>query len=220
MTLIVIGLTFKLMIIDSLFKDEIRDHQSCSMFLSTFVPDYFIAIGYACLMLKAVFIIINFKDTKESYQEENKERMKKANKWLLGYSAVLTCVMFLRYFNTCERQKIGKRIDTGALSFIMQRSRTVSVFIALKIIPLLVFMGALLILSRKPFFTRIKALPLYFTSFMILIYSVFNIFNISRLSLSTEDPYVMFTCFSDFVAPFFTDIILIADFMFIVLILR
>lgn len=67
MTLIIIGLTFKLLIIDSLYKNEISDQKACSMFLSTFVPDFFVAIAYACLMLKSIFLLINFRDTYDSY---------------------------------------------------------------------------------------------------------------------------------------------------------
>lgn len=63
-TLVIIGLSFKILIIDALFKDEIKTKNSCSIFLSTFVPDFFVALAYACMMLKTFFLLINFNDTK------------------------------------------------------------------------------------------------------------------------------------------------------------
>jgi hypothetical protein len=73
-TLIVIGLSFKLLVVDSYFKDEIRAKNSCSIFLSTFVPDFFVALAYSCLMIKSWFLVKNFTETKQSYQENNKKR--------------------------------------------------------------------------------------------------------------------------------------------------
>jgi len=63
-TLLVIGLAFKMLIIDSFIKNEIRTNNNCSMFLSTFVPEFFVALAYACLMIKSVLILYNVKDTK------------------------------------------------------------------------------------------------------------------------------------------------------------
>lgn len=63
-TLVIIGLSFKILIIDALFKDEIKTKNSCSIFLSTFVPDFFVALAYACMMLKTFFLLINFNDIK------------------------------------------------------------------------------------------------------------------------------------------------------------
>lgn len=68
MTLLIIGLSFKVLILDSFFKDEIRAKNSCSIFLSTFVPDVFVAIAYACFMLKVVFVWKNFNENKAMYQ--------------------------------------------------------------------------------------------------------------------------------------------------------
>jgi hypothetical protein len=63
-TLLVIGLTFKMLIVDSYIKKEIQSKNTCSMFLSTFVPDFFVALAYACLMIKSFLILKNVKDTK------------------------------------------------------------------------------------------------------------------------------------------------------------
>ena len=63
-TLVTIGLFFKILILDALLKGEISTRNSCSMFLSTFVPEFFITLAYTCLMLKAVFLYLNTRDTK------------------------------------------------------------------------------------------------------------------------------------------------------------
>jgi hypothetical protein len=66
-TLLVIGLSFKMLIIDAFFKEEIQSRNSCSLFLSTFVPDFFVALAYACLMIKSILLVKNFSETKQSY---------------------------------------------------------------------------------------------------------------------------------------------------------
>jgi hypothetical protein len=35
--------------------------------LSTFVPDFFVALAYACLMIKSILLVKNFSETKQSY---------------------------------------------------------------------------------------------------------------------------------------------------------
>ena len=66
-TLVVIGLFFKLSIIDALLKEEISTRNSCSMFLSTYVPEFFVTLAYTCIALKTVFLFKNIKDSKQSY---------------------------------------------------------------------------------------------------------------------------------------------------------
>ena len=110
-TLIVIGLFFKLLIIDALTKDEISTRNSCSMFLSTFVPEFFVTLGYTCIMLKSVFLCLTLRDTKQSYQESNKKRKLIANILLIIYLVLALIVMFLRFCNTCQREKIGSKIE-------------------------------------------------------------------------------------------------------------
>jgi hypothetical protein len=71
------------------------------MFLSTFVPEFFITLAYTCIMLKSVFLYLNMKDTKQSYSDSNKKRKKIANISLMVYLGLLLLVMFLRCCNTC-----------------------------------------------------------------------------------------------------------------------
>ena len=53
-----------------------------------------------------------------------------------------------------------------------------------------------------------------------MLYTAFNIFNIIRLEQDDGDYYVMNARFSDYVSIFFVDIVLIAVFMFMLLVLR
>jgi hypothetical protein len=110
-TLVIIGLCFKMLIIDALFKDEIKTKNSCSIFLSTFVPDFFIALAYACMMLKALLLLLNFSDTKKSYQQNDKRRKKVSNTCLMVYLVILLIMMFLRCCNTCQRDRVEKSIE-------------------------------------------------------------------------------------------------------------
>ena len=101
-TLVVIGLFFKILIIDALMKEEISTSiNSCSIFLSTFVPEFFITLAYTCMALKSTFLYLNIKDTKQSYQEKNKKRKRIADVLLMIYLAILLLAMFLRCCNTC-----------------------------------------------------------------------------------------------------------------------
>jgi hypothetical protein len=66
-TLVIIGLFFKVLIIDAYLKEEITTRNSCSMFLSTYIPEFFVTLAYTCMLIKALFLMTNIKDTKESY---------------------------------------------------------------------------------------------------------------------------------------------------------
>ena len=51
-------------------------------------------------------------------------------------------------------------------------------------------------------------------------YAIFNIFNVVRLEQNDGDYYVMNARYTDYVSIFFVDIVLIAVFMFMLLVLR
>ena len=150
MTLVIIGLSFKMLIIDALYKDEIKTKNSCSIFLSTFVPDFFVALAYACMMLKTFFLLINFNDTKQSYQQNNKKRKKYSNIGLLIYLAILLVMMFLRCCNTCQRDRVQRRIE-DALPFLQSR-RLIVVLISLKNVPLIALSVMIVMLALKDYF--------------------------------------------------------------------
>ena len=111
-TLVTIGLFFKILILDALMKNEVGTRNSCSMFLSTFVPEFFITLAYTCLMMKSVFLYLNTRDTKQSYQTTNKRRKRIAEIALLVYLGLLLVVMFLRCCNTCQRDRVGQYLET------------------------------------------------------------------------------------------------------------
>jgi hypothetical protein len=67
-TLVVIGLLFKALIMDALWKNEITTRNSCSMFLSTYVPEFFVALAYTCIAIKSVLLLINIRDTSDSFE--------------------------------------------------------------------------------------------------------------------------------------------------------
>ena len=106
-TLVVIGLFFKVLIIDAYLKEEISTRNSCSMFLSTYVPEFFVTLAYTCIVIKAYFLLKNISDTKESYGENNRKRKRIADIALLVYLMMLMTVMFLRCMSTCQRDKVG-----------------------------------------------------------------------------------------------------------------
>jgi hypothetical protein len=139
-----------MLILDALFKDEIKTKNSCSIFLSTFVPDFFVALAYACMMLKAFFLLLNFSDTKQSYQKNNKRRKKISNTGLLVYLGILLIMMFLRCCNTCQRERVEKSIEL-ALGFLTSR-RLITVLIFLKNLPLIAIAVMFVFLSMKDYF--------------------------------------------------------------------
>jgi hypothetical protein len=107
-TLVIIGMFFKILILDALAKEEISTQNSCSMFLSTFVPEFFIALAYTCMSLKSVFLFVTTRDTKQSYQKSNKTRRRIADIALMLYLGLLLILMFLRCCSTCQRDKVGR----------------------------------------------------------------------------------------------------------------
>jgi hypothetical protein len=105
-TLVIISLLFKMMLIDTALKEETAFKNSCSMYLSTFVPEYFLNLAYSCMAIKAIFLYLNAKDTKKSYQERNKGRLRVANILSIIYLSILSLVLLLRCLNTCQRDKV------------------------------------------------------------------------------------------------------------------
>lgn len=217
MTLLVIGLSFKILIIDAYVKNEIQSKNSCSLFLSTFVPDFFVALAYACLMIKSLLLLINFNENKQSYQEKQKKRVKYSNIGLFVYMIILLIMMFLRCCNTCQRDRVLKSIEE-ALPFLSSRT-LVSILVFLKTIPVVIIAIAFVMLMLKEYF-KSKILVLGLAVMQILLYTGFNIFNIYRLEQKDTGYYVMNARYQDYISIFFVDIVLIAVFMFILLVLR
>ena len=125
--------------------------------------------------------------------------------------------MFLRCLNTCQRDIVKDNIEE-ILSFLNSR-KLVTLLLSLKIIPIIVISITFIMLSMNDYF-RSKTLLFSLVVVQILIYTGFNIFNIYRLEQDDGDYYVMNTRYTDYVSIFFVDIVLIAVFMFVLLVLR
>ena len=130
---------------------------------------------------------------------------------------ILLAMMFLRCCNTCQRDKVQKSIE-DVLPFLSSRT-LVTFLIFLKTFPIVIISITFIILSTKDYF-RPKALLFALVVLQILLYTGFNIFNIYRLEQNDGDYYVMNARFSDYISIFFVDIVLIAVFMFVLLVLR
>jgi len=129
----------------------------------------------------------------------------------------LLIMMFLRCLNTCQRDIVKDNIEE-ILSFLNSR-KLVTLLLSLKIIPIIVISITFIMLSMNDYF-RSKTLLFSLVVVQILIYTGFNIFNIYRLEQDDGDYYVMNTRYTDYVSIFFVDIVLIAVFMFVLLVLR
>jgi L-asparagine transporter-like permease len=100
-----------MMLFDTAIKEETAFKNSCSMYLSTFVPEYFLNLAYSCMAVKAIFLYLNIKDNKKSYNERNKFRLRLASILSIIYLSILTVVLFLRCLNTCQRDKVQWTIE-------------------------------------------------------------------------------------------------------------
>ena len=69
---------------------------------------------------------------------------------------MLMIVMFLRYMNTCQRDKFGILIE-DAVPYLASR-KLISIITVLKSIPLLVLGVSLIFLSTTPYFTKMKTI--------------------------------------------------------------
>ena len=92
---------------------------------------------------------------------------------------------------------------------------------ALKTIPLVIMMLVFLLLSRTTYFTE-KSIMLYLVVGQVLLTSAFNLFNIYRFERdsNSQDFLLMNARFSQYIAIFFVDIVLIAVFMLTLILLR
>ena len=101
----------------------------------------------------------------------------------------------------------------------MSSRSLVALLVVLKILPIVVIGVAFIFLSRNQYF-RGKVVLFSLVVSQILVYTGFNIFNIYRLQQKDGDYYVMNARFTDYISIFFVDIVLIAVFMFVLLVLR
>lgn len=63
-TLVIMSLGFKVLVMDTLVKNETNLPNSCSMFLSTFVPEFFLILAYTCIAIKSGMLLLTVKSDK------------------------------------------------------------------------------------------------------------------------------------------------------------
>lgn len=127
--------------------------------------------------------------------------------------------MFLRCCNTCQRDRVGREIET-ALPFLDSR-KLLSIITALKTLPIIVMGLVLTLMSRSDYF-RDKRSFVYLVLVPIVITSGFNMFNIYRFERQDDkyDYMILNARFSQYISIFFVDIVLIAVFMLTLILLR
>ena len=99
-----LSLIFKLFIIDTYFKDEIKIARLCSMFISDYMPQFFLDISCCLVSAKAVMLYLMSKnDTIATHIQNSKRRNSISNKILLFVFFGLFVLMNIRYTNSCYR---------------------------------------------------------------------------------------------------------------------
>lgn len=103
MVLSILSLTFKLAIVDTYFKDEIKNARVCSMFISDYMPQFFIALSSVLVSAKAILLVFLSKDTLTSYRTSHTKRQRIANYIISPIYLMLFVLMNFRFTRTCYR---------------------------------------------------------------------------------------------------------------------
>ena len=106
-----LSLLLKMTIIDTYFKNEVDTTRSCALFVSDYLPQFFIALSSALVSIKLIMLVIINKDTLESYKKNQSKRLKIAAWILAPIYLFLFIMMNLRFTTTCYRTFLGKTID-------------------------------------------------------------------------------------------------------------
>jgi hypothetical protein len=101
---VMLSMIFKLFILDTYFKDEIRSSRRCSMFISDYMPQFFLAISSCLVAAKAVMLLLMSKrDDIENHVENRNKRYKISGIVLITLIAILSIIMNVRFINSCYR---------------------------------------------------------------------------------------------------------------------
>jgi hypothetical protein len=65
-----LSLLLKMTIIDTYFKDEVDNQRSCALFVSDYLPQFFIALSSVLVSIKSVILIIINRDTLQTYKKQ------------------------------------------------------------------------------------------------------------------------------------------------------
>jgi predicted nucleic acid-binding Zn ribbon protein len=106
---ILLSLLFKLFILDTYYKDEMNTPRVCSMFISEYMPEFFLALSCLLVTAKAIMLtMMHFSDkSAESYNKNKKRRERHTNRILILLFIALFLIMNFRFVNTCYRSIQG-----------------------------------------------------------------------------------------------------------------
>ena len=105
-TYMLIGLVFKLFLIDTYYKENIDDENSCPLFISGYLPQIFILMAICVFMIKSLMLQIVLQDNEEKYRYNHKGRVGLANWVFRLFQLILFIILMLRYLNNCYPDKI------------------------------------------------------------------------------------------------------------------
>ena len=107
-TIALSGLLFKLAIVETHLKGEVENPRRCSMFISDYLPQFFITICSILVAVKGILLAIVNKDTYSSYIENKHRRLKVAAYVTTPIYVVLFICMNMRFMLTCYRELSNK----------------------------------------------------------------------------------------------------------------
>jgi len=165
----IMSMIFKLFILDTHYKDEIRSSRRCSMFISDYMPQFFLAISSCLVAAKAVMLLfMSKKDNIENHVANRNKRYKVSGIVLLTLIVILSIIMLVRFINSCYRV-----IDNFLQDPPFPRLRThihFEIIYIVKILSLSILLACFLMLkSNKYFFQGQSMLFNIFIAFFCLI---------------------------------------------------
>ncbi|CDW82050.1 UNKNOWN [Stylonychia lemnae] len=102
---ILIGLSFKVLVLDSYYKDYLDSRKACSNFVSEYIPHVFVILTVAVAMFKIQILSRVSWDTLESYKKFQKYRVNKSLLIFRVIQVIYILFLILRAVNTCSDQK-------------------------------------------------------------------------------------------------------------------
>ena len=107
----VIGLFFKLLIVDTFYKRELNKSRSCAMFISDYVPQVFLVLVVGITCVKTHLLTYIAVDTEDSYRQFHSLRQRKAQLLFRILQGLQFLLLILRYMNTCYRKLMNQFMD-------------------------------------------------------------------------------------------------------------
>jgi len=209
-TFVILSLVFKLAIIDTHIKDEIKNARVCSMFISDYMPQFFIALSSLLVAAKAIMLALVERDTLQTYELNKKSRLQRSSFVLSPIFLVLFILMNFRFTRTCFRL-----IDVWAMDFIEIRTHIHFVMLFMVKLVCIVCLITCFFLMRKNKYVR-ESIWKYW-GFLLSFFLMFTLF-ITIISLLLME--IISAHKVQFVALFFIDICFITILTLAVLFFR